>query len=314
MKRKRSFKGPEFAVEVERKGDAVTVGTMAGAGRGRSLCRSLENPRFGHRRGREHRRPGRGREIASERSTARVFRSEPVPSKDFICPGEHSAALPWAALAKSLPQGQEQNRRPLLAFASGDKREEVVSWEPIVFFARPGTTPKFKNVAARYSDENRLSFTLPLETGRVEDGRVWPCPTFRCCRGSRLQLGSLSIDEKLARFREYWSHELNRNAEFIVPEKRVRDTYRTCLANNLHADRPRSEIGRAHAAPRRDRLRGRLGRRRQREHAGDGSHGLPQGSRNACSITSSPGRDRTSPRATSNRPKASSPATSISSG
>ena len=47
------------------------------------------------------------------------------------------------------------------------------------------------------------------------------------------ELGGLQFDDEFARFREYWTRELDRNAQFIVPEKRIRDAYRACLANNL---------------------------------------------------------------------------------
>jgi len=41
------------------------------------------------------------------------------------------------------------------------------------------------------------------------------------------------LDSRLALFRSYWKSELNRNAVFDIPENRINNSYRLCLANNL---------------------------------------------------------------------------------
>ncbi|MBN2022179.1 MAG: hypothetical protein JW809_05250 [Pirellulales bacterium] len=56
-------------------------------------------------------------------------------------------------------------------------------------------------------------FPLPAESGR--------------------RLEALRLNDELGRFRAFWTRELDRNAQFIVPEERIRDGYRACLANNL---------------------------------------------------------------------------------
>lgn len=43
----------------------------------------------------------------------------------------------------------------------------------------------------------------------------------------------LAVEPQLAIFRDFWTRELKRGAEFIVPEKRVRDSYRAALAYSM---------------------------------------------------------------------------------
>jgi hypothetical protein len=43
----------------------------------------------------------------------------------------------------------------------------------------------------------------------------------------------LAAGPQLEAFRNFWTRELNRRAQFIVPEKRVRDSYRAALAYNM---------------------------------------------------------------------------------
>jgi hypothetical protein len=58
-------------------------------------------------------------------------------------------------------------------------------------------------------------------------------PYFALAEQDRAKLESLKFDDELAAFRKFWTEELNRNAEFSVPESRIRDAYRACLASNL---------------------------------------------------------------------------------
>jgi hypothetical protein len=223
-------KGAEYSVDVERQGDAVTVGAWtAPAGtdfyvessKGHSSSFLVDLNILG---------PDGAAKPLGRLDRAR-FSSDAAKAADFIAPGQHSAALCWAELAKSLPQGKSKIVTRCW-IPSGDKLAPCGSWEPIVLFARSGVTPKFKNAGPRYSDENRLSVTLPLEPGESKTIDL-AVPYFPIPESDRKQLADLRFDEELAKFREYWTRELDRNAQFIVPEKRIRDAYRTCLANNL---------------------------------------------------------------------------------
>jgi hypothetical protein len=46
-------------------------------------------------------------------------------------------------------------------------------------------------------------------------------------------LERLAVEPQLEVFRNFWTRELNRRAQFIVPEKRIRDSYRASLAYNM---------------------------------------------------------------------------------
>ena len=47
------------------------------------------------------------------------------------------------------------------------------------------------------------------------------------------EMERLAVVPQLELFRDFWTRELNREAQFIVPEKRVRDSYRASLAYNM---------------------------------------------------------------------------------
>ena len=146
-----------------------------------------------------------------------TFTTRTRPAADYMAPGQHSVALPWDELAKALPQGKSK----LVArcyYPVGAARQPATSWEPVLVFARPGTTPRFKNIEPRYGDENRLSIELSLAAGESKTVDV-AVPYFPLAGQAGRELENLSIDDVLARFREYWTRELNRNAEFIVPER-----------------------------------------------------------------------------------------------
>jgi hypothetical protein len=79
---------------------------------------------------------------------------------------------------------------------------------------------------------NRLTLNLPLAAGESKTVEL-AIPYFPLAGEAGQKLADLRVDGELAVFREYWARELDRNAQFIVPEKMIRDAYRTCLANNL---------------------------------------------------------------------------------
>jgi hypothetical protein len=60
----------------------------------------------------------------------------------------------------------------------------------------------------------------------------------------------LAVEPQLEVFRNFWTRELNRRAQFIVPEKRIRDTYRASLAYNMIlVDRDAQGHSRPHPDP-----------------------------------------------------------------
>ena len=225
-----TIKGPVYAVEIERHGDAIAVGQWQAPGgvdfyvessKTHSVAIAIDVEAVGP--------DGAVKPVGKLYRTG--FGPEDRPAADYVAPGQHSAALPWTELAKVLPQGKSKLVGRCF-YPSGAGRKQVGSWEPIFCLARPGVLPRFKNFAPGAPGDNRLSFTLSLTAGasQMVDLAVayFPLP-----EGSRGQLERLQVTEELARFRRYWVRELNRNAEFVVPENRIRDAYRACVANNL---------------------------------------------------------------------------------
>jgi hypothetical protein len=225
-----SVKSPEYAIDVERQGDALTVGkwlSPAGAdfyvesSRGHSVSMTVDVEVVGP--------DGAARPVGKLSRTR--FSADVPPAADYLNPGERSAALPWAELAKALPQGKSK----LVArcfYISGAGRALVGSWEPIIIFAKPGVTPRFKNFALGHAGENRLGIELALAAGESKSIDL-AVPYYPFPQQAGQELADLRIDDELAHFKAFWSRELNQNAEFDVPEARIRDGYRACVANNL---------------------------------------------------------------------------------
>ena len=93
-------------------------------------------------------------------------------------------------------------------------------------------TPRFRNPSLNTTDENRLRVEMSLAVGesRTIDLAI---PYFALPEQAANMLASLRFEDELAGFRIYWEKELNRQTQFVLPESRIRDAYRACLANNL---------------------------------------------------------------------------------
>jgi hypothetical protein len=225
-----SIKGPDFAFDIERSGDSVTVGKWqapAGAdlyieaGKTHTLPMLVDLKIVG---------PD-GTEQAIGTMHRGGFSAENRGATDYIAPGQHTAAMPWSELAKRLPQGKTKIVAHCRIPADAPVKE-VGSWEPRIVFARPGIVPKFVTPGDRYTDENRLSVSLSLEPGQSKTVDL-AIPYYPLSGGAANLLAELNIDDSLAAFRKFWSAQLNNKAQFIVPEKRFRDAYRACLAYNM---------------------------------------------------------------------------------
>jgi hypothetical protein len=236
-----SVKGPDFTFEVERRGDAVTIGEwQAPAG----VDLYIEAPKthtLGMLVGLTVVGPD-GKNAAIGTMHRGGFSAEDRGMTDLIAPGQHSAGMPWSELAKRLPQGQSKIVCRCRIAADGPVKE-VGSWEPMIVLARRGVLPRFKYPGDRYTDENRLTITLSLQPGESKTVDL-AVPYFPLSGDGAKWLAGLKIDDSLAAFRRFWSERLNGKAQFIVPEKRIRDSYRACLAYDmLLTDRdPRSDV------------------------------------------------------------------------
>jgi hypothetical protein len=226
-----SIKGPDFTFEVERSGDAVAIGGwQAPAGAdvyieapathtlGMAVNMKVVDPQ------------------GKEKTIGTIHRSHFLTEKSgaqicYIAPGRHSARMPWSELAKRLPQGKSK----LVAHCrlpDDAPVKTVGSWEPIFVCARAGAVPKFKYPGDRYTDENRLNFTFSLEPGQSKTVDL-AIPYFPLAGDAANVLAGLNVDDTLAAFRKFWSERLNGKARFIVPETRIRNAYRACLAYDM---------------------------------------------------------------------------------
>jgi hypothetical protein len=79
-------------------------------------------------------------------------------------------------------------------------------------------------------DELALGFRLKPGEQKTVDLFI---PYFPAGSEKTGDLERLAVEPQLEVFRNFWTRELNRRARFIVPEKRIRDSYRAALAANM---------------------------------------------------------------------------------
>jgi hypothetical protein len=154
-------------------------------------------------------------------------------AREFLAPGEISGSLGWRVIQDSLPQGG--GKIVLRPFCPGPEPIKAASWEPRVYLTPPGSAAAVSK--GRTPDSNLVRIAFELKPGQERHVEV-AIPYFPAKKGVARALARLSLEERFKHFRRFWERELNRNAEFIVPDERVRNSYRACLAYNmLLADR-----------------------------------------------------------------------------
>lgn len=151
------------------------------------------------------------------------------PSADeFLHGGEISGPLAWPVIRDALPQGS--GKIVLRPFVSVANPVKAMSWEPRVHLVPAGSVPAVSRSRAPESNLLRIAFELePRQERQVE----LAVPYFPLDEARAEQLARLNFDGRLKRFQAFWERELNKNAEFIVPDERVRNSYRACLAYNM---------------------------------------------------------------------------------
>ena len=81
---------------------------------------------------------------------------------------------------------------------------------------------------------NRVSGSELLVDFRIKPGETRVVdlfvPYFPAVVEKTGDMERLAVEPQLEVFRNFWTHELDRGAQFIVPEKRVRDAYRAAIA------------------------------------------------------------------------------------
>lgn len=223
----RTVQGAEYIVEIKRKGDNITIGDW--------------NPRAGFdlyfEASKKHSSPvGIELEVKSGGNSRIIgwlsrhgLSNEAPPENEFLAPGDLSEPISWADLSRSLPQGK--SKLVLHAHVASAQGEVVSTWEPIVHLTFPGSGPVFK-LRTLNPEQNSLQITFQLKPGQEKAVDI-AVPYFPVTPAKAAQIDRLQLNDRLADFRHFWETELNRNAEFIVPEQSIRDSYRACLAYNL---------------------------------------------------------------------------------
>jgi len=88
--------------------------------------------------------------------------------------------------------------------------------------------------ASLYSQQERKQLRINVNLSARESKSidlVIPCSPQP--QNKRETLRRVKVDERLGLFRRFWRYELDRNTQFIVPEKRIQDSYRAIIASNL---------------------------------------------------------------------------------
>lgn len=227
---------PEYAISVTRSGDAVTVDTWE----------SPEGIDITYFSPRSHSEPGviEVRVEGAAKSTIGFLDRSGLstalpPVSEFVRPGEAAATLKWAELKSRLGQGQ--SKIVLAAYYPGpDGPTRVRAWEPVFAITRPQVQPVFTSKGDPTTNTLRTPFKLKPGQSRSLELAV---PYFPLGEAEIAKAQAISLQSRLAQFRSFWERELNRNARFDVPEKRVADSYRACLANNLMLVDRNSETG-----------------------------------------------------------------------
>lgn len=150
-------------------------------------------------------------------------------ASEVVAPGRHTESITWAQLKNVIPQGKSKlSLKPL--YLGSDGLAPALSWEPVFYATQPGAKPAFNK--SGNAEDNALKIAFNLKPGEAKALEI-VVPYFPLPIEKEAALRRVSVDKKLADFRNFWEKELNRNTQFIVPEERIRNAYRMWLANNL---------------------------------------------------------------------------------
>jgi hypothetical protein len=223
-----TIRRPEFEIDFVRQGERVSLGGRdwpAGVDLYLEMSVAHSIPV-----GAEIELQGAGTRIIAGWLGRRGYASTTLPTVDYVAPGGASGPLPWRELKNLLPQGR--GKLLLRPFGPGDGHPaKAQSWEPAVHLVAAGTTPGFL-LRVLNPSENSLRIAFELKPGQERQVDL-AVPYFPLQEPEATKLASLQVNERLKIFRMFWDHELNRNAEFVVPESALCNSYRACLAYNL---------------------------------------------------------------------------------
>lgn len=155
--------------------------------------------------------------------------SNKILPEAYLSAGEASGPFAWQALQKLFPKGRGKLLlRPFCPPASQPVLAR--SWEPRVHLVPAGAT--LNAVLGNPPISNLLRFNFDLKPG--QSGTVeLAVPYFPLGSDDTKRLAEIDVDDRLKHFEDFWERELNRNAQFIIPDDHLRNSYRACLAYNM---------------------------------------------------------------------------------
>jgi hypothetical protein len=107
---------------------------------------------------------------------------------------------------------------------------QAQAWEPRVHLVPVGAMPTV--IAGNPPTSNLLRFSFDLRPG--ESGTIeLAVPYFPVGERNTKRVARINLADRLKQFERFWEGELNRNAQFIIPDEHLRNSYRACLAYNL---------------------------------------------------------------------------------
>lgn len=166
-----------------------------------------------------------------------------VPAEPpYIAPGRHSAPLSWSRLKEALPQGESRIVLTGL-YPAPDGPRPVMRWEPVVLAVEPGEKPVFLAPGPGNPRENSLRMRVTLAPGASQDIDL-AVPYYPVAGADAEAVSRLNWGTRFDAFKGFWKRELNRNARFDIPEKRIRDASRAALAYNLLLTDAQPDTGR----------------------------------------------------------------------
>ncbi len=172
-------------------------------------------------------RTGRETLVAIARWTVKNETSLEAPVRLQFRMGE---AVPGLSLLKLPPNppGALTYKTFFVYDADGKILLRVAVPAPPAPLAKPVKSP----ISFSTSTGPSLTVDLPLKPGEEKTVDLF-IPYFPLGAEKAGDVERLAVEPQFDIFRDFWAHELNRAAQFIVPEKRIRDSVRACLAYNM---------------------------------------------------------------------------------
>lgn len=164
--------------------------------------------------------------VAVSRWTVRNVSGREEPVRLAFMPGQAASGQSLYQTPPPFP-APLAFKRPFLLLADGRMLLRVA-----VAGAAVGFRPAAAAAGGAAEPGRELTIDLRLKPGETRTIDLF-IPYFPAGPAKTGDMERLAVDPQLEVFRNFWTRELNRRARFIVPEKRIRDSYRASIAYNM---------------------------------------------------------------------------------